>query len=44
MLKADQVARAAAISNANLEMSDEKATSEVSDEKEMESCLEMVDV
>ena len=42
LLKADKVARAAAI--ADLEMSDEKAKSETSDEKETESRLEEVDV
>ena len=42
MLKADKVARAAAI--ADLEMRDEKAKSETSDEKETESRLEEVDV
>lgn len=44
LLKADKVARAAAIVNANLETSDEKAKSEASDEKETESRLEKVDV
>ena len=41
LLKADKVARAAAIVNADLEMSDEKAKSETSDEKETESRLEV---
>ena len=43
LLKAD-MARAAAILNANLETSDEKAKSEANDEKETESRLEKVDV
>ncbi|EDR10105.1 uncharacterized protein LACBIDRAFT_293728 [Laccaria bicolor S238N-H82] len=44
LFKADKVARAAAVLNANLETSDEKARSEASDEKETESRLEKVDV
>lgn len=44
LLKADKVARAAVILNANLETSDEKAKSEASDEKETDSRLEKVDV
>ena len=44
LLKAGKVARAAAILNANLETSDKKAKSEASDEREIESCLEKVDV
>jgi hypothetical protein len=43
LLKADKVARAAAILNANLETSDEKANLEASDEKESESRLEKGD-
>jgi hypothetical protein len=41
LLKADKVARAAAILNADLEMSNEKTKSEASDEKETESPLEV---
>ena len=44
LLKANKMARAAAIVNADLETSDEKAKSEASDEKETESRLEKVDV
>ncbi|KIK01808.1 hypothetical protein K443DRAFT_678091 [Laccaria amethystina LaAM-08-1] len=41
LLKADKVARAAAVLNADLEMSNEKTKSEASDEKETESRLEV---
>ncbi|EDR10097.1 uncharacterized protein LACBIDRAFT_325698 [Laccaria bicolor S238N-H82] len=44
LLKADKVARVAAVLNDNLETSDKKAKSEASDEKETESRLEKVDV
>lgn len=44
LLKADKVARAAAILNANVETSDKNAKSEANDERETESCVEKVDV
>ena len=44
LLKADKVARASAILNANLETSDKKAKSGASHEKETESRSEKTDV